>query len=281
MQIMAMPEYYLTRAETDIFTTQSNRMIKQFGIEKDVFFELIELGAGDGSKTKLLLKALLDAGYRFDYIPIDISANVLDHLERTLKSELPNLSIRPQNRDYFRGLKSFKNTQHPKVVLYLGSNLGNLSDEQAAEFIYGLGKNLSKGDRLLLGVDKIKSADIVLPAYNDSQGITRDFNLNLLTRINRELGGNFDINKFIHLPEYDEDKGVAKSSLQSQSDQQVYIEALDETYHFERGEKIHTEISRKYNTQILRQILKDTDFVISDILTDSQQYFSNYILLRT
>ena len=280
MQIMALPEYYLTRAEKEIFTQQSSEMIGLLDVKKDVFFELIELGAGDGSKTKSLLSELLEQGFQFEYFPVDISDNVLDHLESNLRQELPELVIKPQHKDYFESLGELKNTHHPKVVLYLGSNLGNLPDKLAAQFMYDLGSNLVAGDMLLLGLDRLKSKEIVAPAYNDSQGVTRGFNLNLLQRINTELGANFNLQNFVHTPEYSEETGIAASSLQSTCAQDVTVSELGETFHFEQGEKIHLEISRKYNDEILQDILKDTDFSIIGELRDSNDYFSDYVLLR-
>ena len=280
MQIMALPEYYLTRSELEIFTEQTAQLIDALAVDKSQHFELIELGAGDGSKTKFLLKGLLEQGYDFDYLPIDISGNVLDHLSKTLQPELPTLSIKTQQGDYFEILQTLKDISAPKVVLFLGSNIGNQNDEQAASFMYSLGENLSSGDRVVLGADLIKSVDIVLPAYNDSQGVTKAFNLNLLTRINRELGGDFDVSQFDHAPEYTEEEGIAKSYIQSKADQTVTIEATGRSYHFDKNEKIHMEISRKYNEEVLAKILKQTDFSLVDMLKDSKEYYGDFILER-
>ncbi len=280
MEIMQMPEYYLTRAEMEIFAKQSQHMIDSLKVNKNEYFELIELGAGDGSKTKELLKVLLTQGYQFDYMPVDISSNVLAHLQEDLQAALPKLSIKPQHGDYFKILHALKESHHPKVLLFLGSSIGNLTDAQANEFIYDLGANLSRGDKLLMGVDLIKPVDIVLPAYNDAQGITRAFNLNLLHRINNELGGDFDVQQFSHSPEYTEEEGVAKSYLESIVDQSVTLSAMGKTYHFKQGEKIHMEVSRKYNDAIMKNILKNTDFTVVDVITDSQGYFADYILDR-
>ncbi len=281
VQIMNLPEYYVTRAELDIFTNQTQNIIDALQLNPDIYFELIELGAGDGLKTKELLKLLDKQNYKFDYLPIDISQNSLNNLENTINKKLPNISIKKQQGDYFQVLESLKDSHHPKVVLFLGSNIGNMTDEMASNFIYELGESLCAKDRLFLGVDLIKSESIVLPAYNDSKGITRDFNLNLLLRINRQLEANFDVNTFRHEPEYSEKEGVAKSFLVSDVKQSVYIKAIGKTYTFEKGEKIATEISRKYNDVIIQKIIKKTDFFITEKLTDSNNYFSNYVLNRT
>ena len=155
-----------------------------------------------------------------------------------------------------------------------------MSDEEATEFIFKLSENLNVGDKLLLGVDLIKDSAIVLPAYDDKEGITAAFNINLLNRINKELGGDFDVNQFKHQPEYTEKEGIAKSCLMSLANQEVKIEKLGKTFRFEAGEKIATEISRKYNDQIIQQIIQNSAFEMVDKITDSKNYFSNYILKR-
>ena len=278
VEIMKMPEYYLFDAEMDIFKNQTESLIRKLDIQKNTFFQLIELGAGDGSKTKQLLKKLDDQGYDFEYVPIDISQNALDNLETALSKELPNIRVSKRQGRYFKVLSSFKNTQAPKVVLFLGSNIGNLLDDHAKQFILSLSESLSPNDKVLLGVDLIKSEAIVLPAYNDKQGITKRFNLNILERINRELEGDFILKQFDHKPEYNESEGIARSYLISKIDQTVTLGALQKSFEFKKGEKIHTEISRKYNDAILNSILKDSRFQIVSKLTDNKQYFADYVL---
>jgi dimethylhistidine N-methyltransferase len=281
VRIMNMPEYYVTRAEYEIFKEQSGEIIHALDLSPNSYFELIELGPGDGTKTKELLKILIKENYDFDYLPIDISQNALDQLEESLRREIPDVSVKKKHGDYFTILETLKDTNHPKVVLFLGSNIGNLTDMEATEFIYKLGANLKPCDRLLLGVDLIKSAEIVRPAYDDPTGITKMFNLNLLHRINRELGGDFVLENFRHKPEYSEEDGIARSFIESSKDQRVRINGNTNTYFFKKGERIHTEISRKYNDAIINKIIKSTDFQISGKLTDSKNYFSDYILTRS
>ena len=236
------------------------------------------MGAGDGFKNKELLKLLEKEAYNFDFFPIDFSQNALDNLKKTLQAELPSVSVKTKQGDYFKVLESFKHSKHQKVILFLGSNIGNMTDDLASIFMQNLSANLSLGDKLLLGLDLIKSKDIVLPAYNDSKGVTAAFNLNLLQRINTELKGDFVLKNFKHLPAYHEKEGIARSFLISTKDQDVYIGALHKTFHFTKDEKIHVEVSRKYNDDILNIIITDTQFKISIKLSDSNNYFSNYIL---
>ncbi|TXD52001.1 MULTISPECIES: L-histidine N(alpha)-methyltransferase [unclassified Polaribacter] len=280
VKIMEMPEYYLTRAEMEIFTIQTKALIKAFEVEKGSYFELIELGSGDGSKTKKLLKKLVQEDYLFDYCPVDISKHALDHLKMDLKKEIPALRVIPKQGDYLDIMANFKQSKHKKIILFLGSNIGNFSDELAMKFIHQLGSNLKKSDILLLGVDLIKSAEIVLPAYNDKNGITAAFNLNLLKRINKELVANFDLNKYKHTAEYNEEEGVSKSYLVSLEEQEVYINSLKESFYFKPNEKIHTEISRKYNDDVINQIVLNTDFQVKTKIIDAKAYFADYILER-
>ena len=280
-EIMNLPEYYLTRAEFEIFQNQNKDIINTLSLDPDVRFELIELGAGDGLKTKELFKGLLLGGYQFDYIPIDISQNALDLLDKSLQEEMPGVSVYPKQGEYFEVLSTLKESNRKKVILFLGSNIGNMLDEQSHDFIYQLGSNLNSGDILYLGLDLIKSKEIVLPAYNDSAGVTRRFNLNLLRRINKELGANFDINAFEHVPEYSENEGIAKSYIRSKHEQSVEIKALNKMISFEKGELIFVEISRKYNDEILKSILLETDFSIIHKFTDSNNYFADYVIQRS
>lgn len=278
VKIMNMPEYYLTNSEYDIFKNKTEELVNALDINKNIDFDLIELGAGDGTKTKELLKFLDRKGYNFTFIPVDISQNALNNLEISINNELPNVSIETKQGDYFHVLEDIQNLQKPKVILFLGSNIGNLNDGQAGEFMLKLSNTLHKNDKIVLGIDLIKPESIVLPAYNDKQGITKQFNLNILERINRELDADFDLNAFTHSPKYNEEEGIAESFLISKIDQMVKIKALDMSFDFNENEAIHTEISRKYNDVILKNILEQTDLKVKDKLTDSKNYFADYIL---
>ncbi|WP_452232235.1 L-histidine N(alpha)-methyltransferase [Lacinutrix sp. MEBiC02595] len=280
VEIMNLPEYYLTRSELDIFQNKTQDLISALQLHTNAHFELIELGAGDGLKTKKLLSALDKQNFAFDYLPIDISSNALSLLKKDLSETLPNVSVKTQQGDYFEILASLKSSNKPKVILFLGSNIGNMKDARAAEFIYNLGANLKPGDKLLLGVDLIKAKEIVLPAYNDSKGITSKFNLNLLHRMNEELGADFNLDNFKHQPEYDESEGIAKSYIVSTKKQTITIKAIEKSYNFEAGEKIHTEISRKYNDTLIEKIIANTDFSLDTKILDSKGYFADYILTR-
>ena len=281
VEIMSLPEYYLTRSEMEIFQHQTDHIISSFGVEPGKHFDLVELGAGDGLKTKVLLAALVAKNYSFTYIPLDISGNALEKLTASVREAIPAVKVEPVEGDYFTSLKKLKETGNPKVVLFLGSSIGNMMDDVAAGFMYEFSKGLHAGDKLLLGVDLIKSADVVLPAYNDAQGVTRAFNLNLLHRINEELGANFNLSAFEHAPFYTEEEGIAKSYLKCTEEQLVNIAATAATYHFSKGEMIHTEISRKYNDAVITNITQDADLNITRKFTDSKNYFADYLLEKS
>lgn len=281
VKIMKLPEYYLTQAEFDIFKNQTQEIIQALNISPNTYFELIELGAGDGTKTKELLKVLSHKKFQFEYVPIDISLNALEQLETNLSEELPDIKVTKKQGDYFNVLEGLKNSHHPKVVLFLGSNIGNLSDTQAETFISNLSDSLNINDKVLLGVDLIKPEHIVLPAYNDKAGVTKAFNFNLLNRINSELEANFNLDYFSHAPEYSENTGIAKSYIVSDRNQNVTIGALNKTFEFKAGEKIHTETSRKYNDAVLASILKNSQLSITAKLLDSNKYFADYILEKS
>ena len=273
VKITQLPEYYLTNSEMEIFKNQSEKIIKAFKIDSE-FFEIYELGAGDGTKTLELLKKLKHSN--FTYIPIDISSNALNLLTEKMRNELPEAQIKGRQGEYFEILNTL-NGSAKKIILFLGSNIGNLNDREARSFICNLASKMNPGDMFFLGVDLKKSKDIILPAYNDEQGVTRDFNLNLLERINRELGGTFNTDHFTHQPEYDEKAGVAYSYLRSERDQVVHIKSLEKAFNFKAGEKIHTEISRKYDVHILNKIIKGSGLKINKLFYDSRKYFCDVL----
>lgn len=277
IKIMDMPEYYLTNSEFEVLSTQGFDILEKLGVA-DGEFDIYELGAGDGRKTIELLKYIDPT--KTTYHAIDISQNALDVLVENFRDAIPQVNCEPLCGDYFEILDSL-DSDRPKLVLFLGSNLGNLSDKEASEFISMISDKLEPGDHLLLGLDLKKSGNIILPAYNDPHGYTRDFNLNLLARINRELGANFDLNNFEHAPTYDEKNGMAYSFLRSKIAQDVYFASSDITISFGAGETIHTEISRKYDKAKLEEIIDSSEMIIAKEFTDTKNYFTDFLLRKT
>ncbi len=274
-QIMAMPEYYLTRSEMEIFQHQKDEIFSQV-CPKGLPFNLIELGAGDGSKTKVLLKHFLKMGIDFTYYPVDISQNILKELVAMLKEEIPELDVRPLHMDYFEALKHMEQfTGRKNVTMFLGSNIGNFSEERLEEFLIKLQGYFKPNDKLLLGVDLKKDPDIILNAYNDKPGITASFNMNLLDRMNNELGADFDLHGFKHYAMYEPVTGEARSYLVSLKEQVVRLDELDFEVAFETGECIHTEISKKYSVSRLKELSEKCGFVTSKNFYDTKDYYVN------
>ena len=276
IQIMNLPEYYLTNSELEILQEQSSLIAEEVKKGKDEL-DVIELGAGDGTKTIYFLQAL--NVFAFNYKPIDISANSIDNLKEKYSIHGDWLKFDGVAGDYFEMLDNL-NSSKPKLILFLGSNMGNMKDEVATEFVSNIAEQMNRGDFLLLGLDLKKSKEIIAPAYNDSKGVTSKFNLNLLNRMNKELGANFNLDQFEHAPRYDEEQGVAYSYLRSKVNQSVRIESLNLDCQFEENELIHTEISRKYNDAILNKILGSSALRIHEKYMDKKEYFTNYLLKK-
>ncbi|GGG53907.1 dimethylhistidine N-methyltransferase [Croceivirga lutea] len=276
-KIMALPEYYLTNCEFEILSTYTKHLAELFS-KDDSTFSLFELGAGDGKKTKILLKYLIDNNYNFDYRPIDISSNALSQLKSSINKEIPSVVVNPIQGTYFDTLKTIKDEQqNRKVILFLGSNIGNLLHKNAIAFLHQLRAAMHKKDLLLMGMDLKKNPQTVLDAYNDPTGVTAAFNKNILNRINSELGAKFDVEKFKHWEVYDPETGTAKSYLVSTCKQSIFIEELETVIEFEAWETIHTEISQKYDDQTVDWLAKASGFKVIADFCDSQSYFKNYI----
>lgn len=271
-EIMAMPEYYLTNCEFEIFTEQRAEILKAIGDEP---FELIELGAGDGTKTKILLDYFLDQQVDFIYRPIDISSSVLRYLKADCQAQWPDLQVDPLAGDYLHALQAVheEHTGYRKLVLFLGGNIGNFPLPQAQAFLEELATCLAPGDLLLTGFDLKKDPAIILEAYNDPAGITAAFNLNLLTRINRELGADFDLDQFFHWETYNPASGEARSYIVSKAEQNVTIQQLQLTVHFEAWEAMSVEVSCKYNARDIADLAHESGFVIREHFTDRRRYF--------
>lgn len=273
-RIMELPEYYLTNAEMEILHRNSAELCTLFS--DGAFFNLVELGPGDGRKTRILLDYLMANNMRFRYIPIDISTAYLNQLTDSLRGIYPQLDILGLACDYFHGLKWLSSTGKDRnVVLFLGSNVGNFSIAETRYFLRNLWDALLPDDQLLIGFDLRKDISVLTRAYNDSEGITAEFNLNLLRRINNELGGRFDLSKFKHHSSYDVFSGAIESYLISLADQSVFIEAIGSTFRFHEWEPIHTEFSYKYFEKDIKTLAGGVGFDIIKQFYDSRNYFTD------
>lgn len=278
--IMAMPEYYLTDCEFNILDANKSEISALFQAD-NVPFSLFELGAGDGKKTKILLNHLVENKTVFDYRPIDISQNALDQLEASLKAEIPNLEVNPIQGTYFETLRDINQANgRKKIILFLGSNIGNLLHEQAVDFLNNLRDSINEGDLVFMGFDQKKHPQTILDAYNDQTGITAAFNKNILRRINRELDGNFDLDKFIHWEVYDPETGTAKSFLVATAPVSVTIERLGLEIRLNQWETIHTEISQKYDDAVVEWLADKSGLSIVSQFRDAQQHYKNYVFKK-
>ena len=278
-EIMEMPEYYLTNAEFEILQTQSNTLHEALSFGES--YSIIELGAGDGSKTKQLLSFLLSQNVNVRYHPIDISEEAVNILQKDLNKDLPTLDIQPLVGDYFKVLKQMNRDDRPALFLFLGSNIGNYEKLEAIQLLKMFGQHMRSGDKLLIGFDLKKNPWRILHAYNDAQGITRRFNLNLLERMNRELGADFNIDQFEFYPNYDPRKGDVRSYIVSNIEQDVYIEALDQSFNFKKDELIYTELSKKYSLSDIDHLAMQSGFERQLHLLDRNNDFTDSLWVRS
>ena len=271
--IMQMPEYYLTDCEHEIFTTHREQIAEAFG-DGGGEFNLIELGSGDGLKTKILLQQMVRGPVSFQYMPIDISRQANEELVKSLKDELPDLRVQAKTGDYFQQMNHLNGyAKLRKVMLFLGSNIGNFSDEQTDRFLTRLSEFSHPGDKLLIGFDLKKSPTVIMKAYNDPHGHTRRFNLNHLERLNRELGADFNLSNFEQHTSYDPVSGAVKSFLVSGAAQSVSIDALGQIFHFNQWEPIFMEQSRKFDNGMIENLASEHEFKVVRNFTDKQNYF--------
>ncbi len=278
--IMAMPEYYLTDIEFDILDKNKTSIANLLSGTGEPF-SLFELGAGDGKKTKILLRHFAAQGIAFDYRPIDISQNALDQLEHSIKDEIPGVEINTLQGTYFDTLRDINQANgRKKVILFLGSNIGNLLHEQAVEFLKNMRDSINDGDLILMGFDQKKNPQTILDAYNDKTGITAAFNKNVLARINKELEGNFDLDQFLHWEVYDPESGTAKSYLVSKVEQQVQIESLGLNIRLKQWETIHTEISQKYDDAVVEWLADQAGLTIVTDYSDAEEQYKNYVFKK-
>ncbi|WP_299128125.1 L-histidine N(alpha)-methyltransferase [uncultured Winogradskyella sp.] len=272
-EIMKMPEYYLTDAEFEILSLQSKQIFESLKFTTP--FNIIELGAGDGFKTFKLLQYLVTNNIEFNYIPIDISEEAITILEQRLKEKLPSIKIEPKVGDYFEILKENKESNVPSLLLFLGGNIGNYTKEKAQELLSLFNTSMKSGDKLLIGFDIKKNPITIHNAYYDKHGITKRFNLNLLLRINRELGADFKIDDYDFYCHYDPISGDVKSYIVSLRKQSVHIKAINKLIEFDYNELIWTELSKKYSLDEISNLAVGTSFKLVSNFLDCKHLFTD------
>jgi len=269
-KICETEEYYPTRAETNILKNLSGVISERNSGKK----QLIELGSGSSVKTEYLINSFLkDRGYLL-YVPIDVSDIIIES-SANLTDKFPGLYVDAVISFYEEGMDFIVSREKSsKLILFLGSSIGNLSGEERIAFMKMLGKYMSGSDRLLIGFDLIKDKEILDKAYNDSQGFTAEFNLNLLQRINNELGGNFNPDGFEHIAFFNQKRSRIEMHLKACSKMTVEIKEIGEKILFEKGEMIHTENSYKFNYEMIKELADNSGLEFSDYYTDENEYFS-------
>ncbi len=275
-QITHLPEYYLTRTERDIFSAYAADIIAQAtGSESFARLRIAELGAGSADKTRLLLKAAIDLQGTLIYEPVDVSASALEDARERIAREIPGAQVLPRVMDYTQGLDlEPRASGERRLVLYIGSSIGNFEPQQAEELLQGIGATLEPGDTLLLGVDLRKDERTLLAAYDDAAGVTAHFNLNMLARLNRELAADFDLESFTHRAVWNQDESRIEMHLESLIDQRVQFPSLDLEVEFVAGERIHTENSYKYSPGQVEGTLDAAGFTHESTWTDERGWFA-------
>ncbi len=271
--ITRQPEYYPTRTELAILQEQGLQIVKQAGIPQT----LVELGVGSAYKTKVLIAALLELRERATFIPVDVSAEALKLASQRLAPVFPRLDIQPLQAEYDAALETIRQTPGSKLVLFIGSSIGNFEPDEALAFLASMRASLSPGSCLLLGTDLRKPAEVLEAAYNDSAQVTAAFNLHLLERINSELGGHFDLARFRHTAHFNAAHSRIEMHLQSIGAQQVLIEALDLNVSFQPNETIHTENSYKFTVQSAQSLIARAGFDNLDSWTDQRGWFAVHL----
>lgn len=298
-EITERPEYYLTRTERSILTNHAACMIDRAA--GPARLRITELGAGSADKTRLLLKAAVARQNHVTYEPLDVSASALEQAKRGIERDIPEVTVRPKVTDYTREnhpdtsrklhLAPSRNSErgvefeqlHPgerRLVLYIGSSIGNFEPYEAKRLLRRVRAGLNKGDSLLLGVDLVKDKDTLLAAYDDFAGVTADFNLNMLTRLNRELGAEFLLDSFEHRAIWNKTESRIEMHIESRIAQRVRIAALKMEVEFAQGETIHTECSYKYKPGQAEAMLCEAGFAHCESWTDERGWF-NVCLAKT
>ncbi|HYC88082.1 MAG TPA: L-histidine N(alpha)-methyltransferase [Thermoanaerobaculia bacterium] len=273
--ICFLPEYYVMRAEAEVLTAHRAAIAAALGAN----IRLVELGSGAARKTRILLDELPP---HLEYVPVDVDASMLERVGRDLLREYDALRVIAVRSDFSRPsvpLSLLPRTRARTVVLFLGSTIGNLSPAEATTMLRDLRASLAPGDALFLGADLRKSRGVLEPAYDDPLGVTAAFNLNVLGRINRELGGAFDLKAFQHLAFYDQEHGRIEMHLVSRRAQRVRIDALELEIAFDEGERIHTESSYKHDASTLAALAASSGFTIAQTWTDARRWFADVLML--
>ena len=272
-EITRLPEYYPTRVELEILQDNSREIARATGSPVSI----IELGAGTATKTGTLLRAFARRQMRVKYFPVDISPAALTEAKKKIREACPGALIRPVVADFSNGFHFLKSIPGRKLVLYLGSSIGNFDWNDATGMLRKVHEQLLPGDALLLGTDMVKSPEILVPAYDDAQGVTSEFDKNILVRLNRELDGDFDLPSFRHIAEWNPMRSRMEIYLESMRAQVVTLRMAGMKVKFAAGERIHTENSYKYTLQMVESMLCVSGFRLERSWFDRREWFGLHL----
>ena len=272
-EITRLPEYYLTRTELEILRDRASEIVAAVGPNVSV----VELGAGTATKTCTLLQALTRRQIRVAFFPVDISSNALAEACDRVTAECPKVSVRPVVADFSEGFGFLRDIRGRKLVLYLGSSIGNFDPGDAVEMLSQVRSQLAAGDALLLGTDLAKVPSVLVPAYDDSQGITEKFNKNILRRLNRDLQADFDLDGFRHVAIWNPIRSRMEIYLESLCTQIVRLRLLQLAVRIHAGERIHTENSYKYTMPMVREMLEKSGFKLERTWFDKRKWFALHL----
>ena len=267
--ICELPEYYQTRTERLILRTEADAIVARTGA-----VELVELGSGSADKTRVLLDAMNHAGTLRRYVPVDVSETTLRAAAATLVGDYPGLSVHGVVGDFERHLGHLPEPLHRRLFAFLGGTIGNFPPGSRRRFLRRLRKVMSPDDHLLLGTDLVKDPQVLEAAYNDSAGVTARFNLNVLHVLNRELGANFDVDRFEHVAFFDRKREWIEMRLRATEQQHVRVQALELDVDFAPREELRTEISAKFTPERLREDLRAAGLRLAELYTDPDELFA-------
>jgi L-histidine Nalpha-methyltransferase len=281
-RITELPEYYLTRAEREIFERHAGEIVTLAAKQPEPPLRVIELGAGSASKTEVLLRAVIERQGRCSYVPIDVSAAAVRDAQRRLQAVLPEVRIAPLIMKHEEALRALRDSHATSgLVLFIGSSVGNFEDDEAGTLLRGLRDALGQGTSLLLGTDLRKDPSVLLRAYDGAAGVTAAFNKNLLGRIDRELRGRFDLDRFRHVARWNDVASRIEMHLESTVLQEVAIDDLGLCVRFEAGETIHTESSIKYDLPRVERLLAAGGFARVKTFHDAERRFAVHLARAT
>jgi dimethylhistidine N-methyltransferase len=269
-------DYYVTDVERSILNAYAKKIFDAVGSR----VVLNEPGAGDCAKTRILIEAALECQDGLHFEPIDISGAQIKKTSQTLINQYEDLKVTGVTGRYEKGLERLDPVEDPRLIVFLGSSIGNFSRDEAVDLLAKFDDFMEDRDRLLIGVDLIKDREVLERAYNDSEGVTAEFNKNLLRRINRELGGRFDPDTFTHRAPFLEEKSRVEMRLETDREQDVYVENLSQSFHFDEGEYIHTESSHKFTVEGFKDLAAEAGLIPETHWTDDREYVAE-ILFRT